>query len=970
MALQRYIRSMYRSFPLLLPVLLWSCASPAGPPYAPDEAINTMEVEEGFRVERFAAEPLVQDPVAMTIDERGRVYVVEMPGYPLDTGGSGRVKLLQDSDGDGYPDTATLFAEGLRLPNGVMRWKKGVLVTDPPDVLYLEDTDTDGVADVREVILTGFALSNPQHNANTPLYGLDNWIYIANNGTISWTEKYADPFGDTGGEIFFSSQPEVPRLPPNGLDRNIRFRPDTFELEMRSGKSQFGHTFDPWGRHFLNDNSRHHYYEALAAPYLEHNLSVAVKNATQISSDHGGASQIFPITVNPEHQLLTDRGVMTSACGITWYHGGLFPAPYDADITFTAEPVHNLVHVNRVQADGSGFIASRIQEGKEFLASTDSWFRPVNFTVGPDGALYVVDYYRQIIEHPEWMDDAVVEAGNLTQGTARGRIYRIVPDGTPAPSWLDALKPMDTAERVHRLADANGWWRMTAQRMLVSERDTAAIPLLREQLYRETQPEGRLHILWALQGLDALRTQDIRVGIEDPHPRVRENAVRLAELSPQGGDVLRPFLTELANDHDARVRYQVLMTLGVMLHGDSGEVLRVQEQILRQDLHDEWVQVAALLSMPSDRLFMIALRSPDHPSFVEKITEVMVREQRAAVPLASVLASDRDQWWHAAVLRGMASANASASASQAKDLIARMWQTGDEEIARAILSILPSGSLAPDVVSDAYQLAQTPKISTMQRLRAVRLLSVAPTGPEVLLTLFKNEVPLEMQLEVLKGLRRRGGVEVATHILDQWARLTPQLRRTALETFSNADRAALLVEALETGVVSVADLSWNQRVRLMRDTPEPTRSRARALLQITNEARGKVVGDLVGDLSSGASIFATACASCHTRGFGPDLATVRHWPDHMLIDAIQNPSRSISSGFELWQVVTTAGDTLHGVITSETSSAVRLIAEQTDTTIPRSEIGNVRPLTVSGMPEELIPDPQKLADLLAFLKQL
>ena len=231
-----------------LSLLLWGCTS--GPPYDPDEVLNTIKVEDGFVVELFASEPLIQDPVAMAVDELGRMYVVEMPGYPLDTSGSGRVKQLRDTDGDGYPDEAILFAKGFTLPNGVMPWKQGILVTDPPDILYLEDTDGDGVADIREVILTGFALSNPQHNANTPLYGLDNWIYIANNGTISWTEKYVDPFGDTGEEIFFPLQPESPRLPPNGLDRNIRFRPDTFELEMRSGHSSIRAHVRPVGESF------------------------------------------------------------------------------------------------------------------------------------------------------------------------------------------------------------------------------------------------------------------------------------------------------------------------------------------------------------------------------------------------------------------------------------------------------------------------------------------------------------------------------------------------------------------------------------------------------------------------------------------------------------------------------------------------------------------------------------------------
>jgi len=952
-------------------LLLWNHATDPDPPYPPEEALKTIKVDEGFVVELFASEPLIQDPVAMTIDEHGRVYVVEMPGYPLDASGSGRIKQLHDTDNDGYPDSATLFAEGLILPNGIMPWKQGVLVTDPPDVLYLKDNDGDGIADVREVVLTGFALSNPQHNANTPLYGLDNWIYIANNGTISWTEKYSDPFGDTGGEIFFPSRPEATRLPKNGLDRNIRFRPDIFELQMRSGSSQFGHTFTPWGHHFLNDNSHPIYYEALAASYLERNLAATVSEATVDLMGHGSAAMVFPITVNPEHQLLTDRGVFTSACGITWYDGGLFPPPYDSEITFTAEPVHNLVYVSKVTSKGRGFEADRITEGREFLASTDSWFRPVNFTVGPDGAVYVVDYYRQIVEHPEWMDDAVVEMGDFHQGSTMGRIYRVVPEGTSSPSWLDSIELMDTAERVEHLADPNRWWRTTAQRVLVSEPDTAAIPLLRQQLSQATRAEGRLHSLWSLHGLGSLRTEDIRAGLEDPHPGVRENAVRLAEMDIQSWRDLSSDLFELANDPDAKVRYQVLITLGV-IDTNREDALSIQEQILRQDIDDEWVQVAALLSIPSDRLLTIALSYPDDSSFLEKISAMIVREEKESMLFAKVFEKneDTDQWWYAPMLRGMASANATVSSSQASALITQMWETENEEVADAILQLLPQNKITSEDVRTAQSLAQNSQVSVTQRVRAVRVLSAASVPSDRLLPLFVKENPLGVQLEVLNGLQRTRGSNVAKHILNEWERLTPQLRNAALAIFNGSRRARLLVEALQSGVVSPAELSWDHRVRLMRDTPEPTRSRARALLQISDEASSWTTTGLTGNDESGAYVYATTCASCHARGFGPNLATVRHWSDPMLTTAITNPSESISSGYELWQIVTIHGDTLSGVIISETASAVRLLGEYTDETVSRSEIATVIPLTVSAMPEDLIPDAQTLADLIAFLKKL
>ncbi|MDQ4140185.1 MAG: dehydrogenase, partial [Bacteroidota bacterium] len=161
---------------------------------SPEKALSTFELEPGFKIELVAAEPLVADPVAMEIDENGRMYVVEMHGYPLDKSGTGKIKLLTDTNGDGRMDKSTTFAEGLMLPTGIMRWKKGVLVTDPPSVFYLEDTDGDNRADVKKTILTGFAVSNPQHNLNNPLLGLDNWIYVGHESAVT-AKIYKEEFG-------------------------------------------------------------------------------------------------------------------------------------------------------------------------------------------------------------------------------------------------------------------------------------------------------------------------------------------------------------------------------------------------------------------------------------------------------------------------------------------------------------------------------------------------------------------------------------------------------------------------------------------------------------------------------------------------------------------------------------------------------------------------------------------------------
>src|SRR5579859_5077932 len=241
-------------YAIIVVLILAGCRKP-GPPYSVDDALKTFKVESGFHIEKFASEPNVENPVAMDVDENGRIYVVEDRGYPLSTDNPlGRVKLLEDTNGDGIPDRVTIFADKLVMPTGVMRWKKGILVTDAPNVWYFEDTDGDGKADIKKLVLTGFAVTNPQHTVNNPIYGLDNWIYLAHEGPAT-AIIYKKQFGDRGTDIRFPDRPELPALTEH--NRNVRFRPDTYQAEALSGSSQYGQAFDDWGHHFTTNNSDH-----------------------------------------------------------------------------------------------------------------------------------------------------------------------------------------------------------------------------------------------------------------------------------------------------------------------------------------------------------------------------------------------------------------------------------------------------------------------------------------------------------------------------------------------------------------------------------------------------------------------------------------------------------------------------------------------------------------------------------------
>ena len=384
-----------------------------------EQALSTFQIEPGFKIELIASEPLISDPVDMMIDEYGRMYVVEMEGMPLNKSGKGKIKLLTDTDGDGKMDKSVVFADSLMLPAGVMRWKKGIIVTDPPNIYYMEDTNEDGKADIRTTMLTGFDTSNLEANINNPVYGLDNWIYVANLPVVKNNGiHYA---GDTSVTIPESS---------------VRFRPDRRQLEVLSGKTQFGQTFDAWGNHLMVNNTIHISQEVIAARYLERNPDLVVSNATQSLASH---SEVFSTTKNPEYQMLTNVGVFTSACGLTAYLGGAFPDKYNRDVAFVCEPVSNLIHVDHLQPDGVTFKANSMLDHKDFLTSTDPYCRLVNMYIGPDGALYVVDFYRQVIEGPEFMSEDVLKKVDLYNGTGKGRIYRISAADAVAPKWTSGL---------------------------------------------------------------------------------------------------------------------------------------------------------------------------------------------------------------------------------------------------------------------------------------------------------------------------------------------------------------------------------------------------------------------------------------------------------------------------------------------------------------------------------------------------
>jgi putative membrane-bound dehydrogenase-like protein len=997
-------------------LLLAGCGK-SGPPYSPKDALKTFQIEPGFRIEPFLAEPDLRSPVAMDWDENGRIYIVEDPGYPLNTEGKvGRVILFEDTDGDGKPDRRTVFADKLTMPTGVMRWKKGVLVSDAPDIIYFEDTDGDGKADIRRVVLTGFAFTNPQHTVNNPIYGLDNWIFLAHEGPAGAT-VFTDKFGDRGSNLKFADVPNGPELPP--ARRMVRFRPDSHQMEYLASSTQFGHSFDAWGHQFTVSNEDHIREEVVGAAYLMRNPQLAAATAMERISDHGAAASVYPIAHNPRVEMLSGVGSFTSACAITVYLGGAFPS--FGLFSLTAEPAQNLVHRDVLRPSGASYVAMRAHEGVEFLASTDAWFRPVNLYVGPDGAIYLLDYYRLVIEHPEWMATKTYHSPDLYKGSDRGRVYRITPDSPmPLPGKIQLSQATDE-ELVKQLETPNIWWRRTAQRLLVDRQSAAAVsPLVR--LF-ETSPSAvaRLHALWTLDGLHQLDPKLIEKALGDAEAGVRENAILLAESRLHSDPALSARLLQMVSDPNPRVQFQLLCTLGGI---DTPASRTAQERLLAQNIENPWMQVAALTAS-SDRapqLFKAAAaftdrKTPGRTNYFHQVASVIGAHRQPAeirAVLETVVRSTKPEasWWRVASLEGLSQGlgggggrrggggnggagrggrggRGMAHENVGQDLLLELFEGSDAAVRQASVRLLAATGLPPNA-GDARKKAAAcmEKDDADANLRADSIALIAFDDPASHEAQFKKLIdpkqPEAVQAAAARALGRIRGAEIGEFLLQRWRAMTPPVRIEAADAMlTDPERPKLLLAAIKNDSVQPWTVPARVKHSLLMSRDAALREEARGLLEEKAGEREKVLRtyeaalQMKSDPQKGQQVFERVCAKCHKlngvgHDVGPDLATVRNRPPQLILPDIIMPNKSIAQGYESYLIQTKSSGIIDGVLGPQSPTTITLRHEDgKEDVIRREDIQEMHVSNLSAMPADLEKQVsvQEMADLLRYIKE-
>jgi putative membrane-bound dehydrogenase-like protein len=970
-------------------------------PLPPAESMKRITVPEGFHVELFAAEPEIGGkPICMAWDERGRLWIAETVDYPNElkkpAEGRDRIRICEDTDGDGRADKFTVFAEQLSIPTSIAFSRGGVLVHSATETLFFKDTNGDDRADERSVFLKTWALPDTHGGPSNMQYGLDNWIWGMQGYNTSTIRT-----GDTRARF------------AQGFHR---FRPDGSAIEFirSTSNNTWGFGMSEEGILFGSTANRHpSIYMPIANRYYERVRGWAPELTLYSIAD----THLFHAVTDKVRQV-DHHGGYTAAAGHALYTARAYPRQYWNQTAFVCEPTGHLVGTFVLERDGTDFSSTN---PANLLASDDEWVAPIMAEVGPDGNVWVIDWYNYIVQHNPTPRGFETGEGNAyvtkLRDKTHGRIYRVVYDAAARAKPLD-LSRATPAELVATLANDNLFWRRHAQRLLVERGQTDVVPQLIELASDKSVDAiglnvGAIHALWTLHGLGALDGTNrdaiacVFAAMKHPSAGVRRNALQVLPPSETSTDAI--LAAGVLEDSDPQVRLAALLTLSDQ--PPSAAAGRAVATFLNRDENrsDRWLPDAATSAAATHAVdFLIASGTlKETTSDLRDVSRIVANHfarsdsgddvQRLLLSLASadpawagaVVAGLKDGWQEG---RALPADNASLEALQTL----RQRLSFDDQIHLVGLEVR-SGS--PAAQAEVQRLTDTlfarledATLAIPERVKAsetiVALNSDSAEVAERLVDLATPQTTSQVSAALIKALDESRARGLGALVIDRLNNFTPATREAVFELLlGRPSRTEALLTALEEGKIQISELSLAQRRRLTEYPDRPVRIRANALLdkggQTVNPDRQQVLvefADLAhtaGSSGAGKAVFTKQCANCHTyRGegaaVGPDLTGMSVLGKEELMVHILDPSRDVEGNYHSYTVILSDGRVLNGMLAGESATSIELIdPEANRRQILREDIDQLSRSGKSVMPEgfEKLVSREQFSDLLEYLTE-
>lgn len=968
-------------------------------PLPPEASMKHLVTFPEFDISMFAAEPQIYKPLWLAFDQRGRAWISETIDYPneLQSLGEGRdrLKILEDTDGDGKADTFTVFADGLSIPTSFLFANGGVIVTHSGRTEFFKDTDGDDKADERKVLFEGWSMRDTHATVSHLRYGFDNWIW----GTVG----YSGFQGTVGGEDIRFGQ---------GI---FRFKPDGSKLEfIRSSNN------NTWGLGLTEDN-------IVIGSTANGNASMymPIPNRFYEAVNGWSAARLESIASNQRIYPITDKvrqvdwhGRYTAGSGSTIYTARSFPKPFWNRAQFVAEPTGHVLGLFFLNREGTDFTA---QNARNLVASDDEWTSPIYGEVGPDGAVWMADWYNYIIQHnptPKGFETGRGAAYETPlRDKAHGRIYRIT-HKQGKPSTMAKLDSADSSTLIAALENDNMFWRTHAQRLLVERGNQDVVPrlaaLIRDPAVDEIELNpAAIHALWTMEGLGALdgsnskATEAALGALKHPSAGVRRAAVM---VSPRNEATLNSLLdNQLLADADAHVRMATFLALAELpSRDDVGAAIFAAIKEAR-NADDRWIPDAATAAAAKNDTAFIKAMLTSAPSDLEgalgqilKVVTTHYAARGSTGSIVSTLAALKGATPEAAtavldgLMEGWPAGTAPNLSDADKQQLESVMEALPEIVRDRLLSLgnrwdvpgLFTGRMAAIVASLKAQVADAGTTDAARAAAAKRWIALEDTtevADSVLghITLLSSPDLSAGLVDALSAGRSdaTGGV-----IMKHWSTFTPVVRRTALGVLLRRSEWALaLLDAVQDNTIARTDIAPEYWAQLQRNRNRRVAGRARRLAEASVEVsadRAAIVERLLplakekGDAARGEEVFAASCAVCHKFGeaggaVGPDLTGIESRDRGDILLEILDPNRSVELNYRLWTVTTTDGNTYAGRLDAETQTTVEILdIVARKHVIQRKEIESLEVLPQSIMPigfEALPADDLKA--LLEYLSQ-